>query len=272
MLIIDPQNSFCDPNGSLFVQGADKDSIRLAAMIRNLMDHLDDIHVTLDTHHFVSIFHQVYWMDSAGNEPTPFTIISDEDVLEGKWTTKNPGMLGWGKSYTQKLKANNRYALCIWPYHCLIGTPGNNVVAPIAEAIAEWEAQFALIDFVTKGTNFNTEHYSAVKADVEDPSDPGTQLNMELIKTLQEADILFLTGQALSHCVNYTVTDIADNFGEENIKKMVMIEDTTSPVGDPPGTTLFTDAADQFMTDMKRRGMQTCRATDISFADLGGFL
>ena len=46
LLTIDPQNDFCDPNGSLFVQGANDDMKRLSAMINRLVGKLDDIHVT----------------------------------------------------------------------------------------------------------------------------------------------------------------------------------------------------------------------------------
>ena len=266
MLIIDPQNDFCTPSGSLFVQGADKDSIRLASFIKAILPNLDDIHVTLDTHHTVSIFHSIFWVDSKGKHPLPFTMITHDDVVNGKWKTTNPAMHKWGLYYTEELQKHNRYALIIWPYHCLIGTPGHNVVTPIAEVLKQWEEEFAMVDYVTKGTNYKVEHYSAVQADVVIPTDPTTQLNTGLIQTLQDADILFLSGQALSHCVAYTVKDIADNFGDENIKKMVLIEDTTSPVQpDPPGTTLFSDSASQFIIDMKARGMQTCRSTDIDF-------
>jgi len=73
-----------------------------------------------------------------------------------------------------------------------------------------------MVDYVTKGSNFWTEHYSAVQADVPDTEDPGTMLNTNLIELLEETDVLALSGQALSHCVANTVIDIANNFGEEN--------------------------------------------------------
>ena len=72
-------------------------------------------------------------------------------------------------------------------------------------------------------------HYSAVQADVPDPADPTTQLNVGLIKTLENADLVALSGQALSHCVANTIRDIADYFGRESIRKLVLIEDTSSP-------------------------------------------
>jgi nicotinamidase-related amidase len=170
-LIIDPQNDFCSPKGSLFVTGADKDSILLAKTISRLSKKIDDIHVTLDTHHFVDIAHPIFWVDSNGNHPNPFTLISDDDIKNGKFRTTNPQFQKRATEYVKTLKDNNRYLLCIWPPHCLIGTWGHNVVDPIAKILMDWEHDFAMVDYVTKGSNFWTEHYSAVQADVPDPTD-----------------------------------------------------------------------------------------------------
>lgn len=260
ILIIDPQNDFCDRNGSLFVAGADQDSERLAAMLQKLSTKIYDIHVTLDTHHWYDIAHPGYWRNSQGETPEPFTLISVEDVAQGVWVPADPRKEAreYALNYVRELRDNNRYQLCIWPPHCLIGTPGHNVVSVVGKALAEWEKQnTAMVDYVTKGSNYMTEHYSAVQADVPDGTDPTTLLNTRLIKTLEQADIIALSGQALSHCVANTVRDIADNFGEENIKKLVLIEDTTSPV---PG---FENLAEEFLLEMKGRGMQVAQSTDF---------
>ncbi|MEM7019171.1 MAG: hypothetical protein AAF512_17740 [Pseudomonadota bacterium] len=198
----------------------------------------------------------MFWVNSQGKHPDPFTSISIEDVSKGVWKTTNPGFQDRASAYVQALQDNGRYDLTIWPPHCLIGSGGHNVVNPVAEQLVAWENTFAMVDYVTKGSNIWTEHYSAMQADVPDPEDPGTQLNTRLLDTLETADMLVLSGQALSHCVASTVRDIADNFGDHNISKMVLIEDTSSPV------TGFEDLADQFMRDMKARGMQTARSTD----------
>jgi len=257
MLIIDPQNDFCSDKGSLFVAGADKDSTLLAKTIKRLKGRLDDIHVTLDTHHYIDIAHPVFWVDSKGNNPNPFTLITANDVRNGLWRTKNPGYMKRAINYVEALEKNNRYVLCIWPPHCLIGTWGHNVVDPVMEALFDWEKEFAMVDYVTKGSNFWTEHYSAVQADVPDSQDPGTMLNTRLIQTLQEADIIALSGQALSHCVANTIRDIANNFGEENIKKLVLLIDTTSPV------TGFESLGQEFLNEMTGRGMQISKADDF---------
>ena len=260
LLIIDPQYDFCHPNGALSVPGAMDDMARLAVMIGRLEKQIDDIHVTLDSHHLVDIAHPIFWVDSKGKAPATFTIISADDVAKGFYRTTKPGFQKRALEYVKGLEANSRYPLCIWPPHCLIGSWGYGVInekdCPLFDALVNWEKQFAMVDYVTKGSNLWTEHYSAVQADVPDPQDPDTQLNMRLIDTLQTADVILLAGEAKSHCLANTVIDIANNFGEENIKKMVLLEDATSNVPDPPGTTMFTDFGEKFVADMKKRGMQ----------------
>ena len=46
-LIVDPQNDFCDPNGALYVPGAEEDSKRLAETIKRLRNKISHINVTL---------------------------------------------------------------------------------------------------------------------------------------------------------------------------------------------------------------------------------
>lgn len=259
LLIIDPQNDFSDtPGAALPVPGAVADAERLVALMDRLMDRLDDIHVTLDTHQLVDIAHPLFWLDSDGNPPAPFTQISLEAVRQGSWRPRNPAFHDRALAYVQALEDNARYQLTIWPPHCLVGTWGHNLMAPVAAALRRWEEHFARVDYVTKGHNPWTEHYSAIQADVPDPEDPTTQLNTRLIQTLEEADTVLLSGQALSHCVANTVRDIADNFGAASIGKLVLLEDTSSPV---PG---FEDLGKQFLADLTRRGMRTARAAELA--------
>lgn len=258
LLIIDPQHDFCNSAGALYVPGAIEDIERLTTMIDRCGDRIDDIHVTLDSHHYVDIAHPIFWKDSKGNHPLPFTIISLEDVKNGKWTTTNPGWITRVTAYLQALVTGGRYPLCIWPPHCLIGSNGAKVSPNLFESLLHWEEkEFAMVDYVTKGSNFWVEHYSAVQAEVPDPEDPGTQLNIPLIETLQKADVIGISGQATSHCVANTIRDIAKNFGEENIKKFVLLEDTSSSV---PG---FEQLGLDFIDEMVSRGMQVANSIDF---------
>ena len=258
LLIIDPQNDFCDPNGSLFVGGADKDMERLTAMIKRVGDKVNDIHVTLDSHHLFDIAHPTFWVGVDGKSPSPFTIITSDDMDKGKWRTKVPYMQARAYEYTKTLAKNSRYLLCVWPPHCLIGSWGTQVNKDLHSTLTGWELKnTSIVDYVTKGSNFWTEHYSAVRADVVDSQDPSTDLNMSLINSLKEVDLIGISGEALNFCVANTITDIADNFGEDNIKKFVLLEDTCSNVGG------FEHLGVDFVKKMTARGMQVARSTDF---------
>ena len=258
LLVIDPQMDFCDPAGALYVAGADADMARLAQMVRRLTPKLSDIHVTLDSHHFVDIAHPIFWKDGSGSHPAPFTIISAEDVETGRWTTAQPGASRRALAYVQALAQHGRYPLCIWPPHCLIGSRGHAVVPELFAALQEWEKRFALVDYVTKGSNIWTEHYSAIQADVPDPADPSTQINTALIQTLMQADLVAVAGEAGSHCLANTVRDLANNFGDDRlVSKIVLLQDATSPV------TGFAAFQDDFLREMTGRGMTLSTTQDF---------
>jgi nicotinamidase-related amidase len=77
-----------------------------------------------------------------------------------------------------------------------------------------------------------------------------------LIHALASADVVVVAGEALSHCVAHTVRDIANNFGEENVRKLVLLTDCCNSVGG------FEQLGHDFSAEMCARGMQTARSTD----------
>lgn len=258
LLVIDPQNDFCQPNGALYVNGADQDMIRLSKMINRLSDKIDDIHVTMDSHHLLDIAHPLFWASSNGKHPNPFTIISKEDVQNKIWRSSIPYFQKHTEYYVEQLEKNNRYALCIWPPHCLIGSSGYGIYPELLKELNTWEENhYGMVNYVTKGSNYKTEHYSAVQADVPDSEDLGTLMNDSLITLLEEADILLIAGEARSHCLKFTAEDIADKFGDQNIQKMHLLVDCCSDV------TGFEQNGEDFVRNMVKRGMKTIKSTEF---------
>ncbi|WP_028323837.1 cysteine hydrolase family protein [Desulfatirhabdium butyrativorans] len=257
LLIVDPQNDFCNPKGSLFVPGADQDAVRLGAMIDRVRHKLNTIKVTMDSHHRLHVAHPIFWRDPAGNHPSPFTIITKEDVREGRWMPFDTALNTRALDYTEQLEQNGRYQLCIWPEHCLMGTWGQVVVDPVRQAILRWEERPAVVQWLAKGSNIYTEHYSVVQADVPDPADPHTELNMAFLKDLQSYDVIGFTGEALSHCVANTGRDIVANFATRYIRKIHLITDCSSSVSG------FAHIAESFLSDMKSIGMQLCTSAEF---------
>ncbi len=250
LLIIDPQTDFCDPAGALSVAGADADMARLAQMVTRLEDQVREIHVTLDSHHPVHIAHPIFWIDGEGSHPDPFTIISLEEIQGGRWMAADPAVRDRAAAYVSALARHGRYPLCIWPPHCLIGSRGHAVYPVLFEALMGWEQHYNVVDYVEKGSNLYTEHYSAIKADVPDPGDPSTQLNTRLVSALASADVVAVAGEAGSHCVANTVRDLADSFGDDRlVSKIVLLQDAVSPVGG------FGDYQGSFVAELTARGM-----------------
>lgn len=250
LVIIDPQVDFCDPNGALYVKGAEKDMERLGAMIENISDKIDDIHVTLDSHNPVHCAHPIFWKDKQGRHPNPFTLITVSDVESGVWTTTRPSLYKHALNYVKQLEKNGRYVCCIWPPHCLIGTPGHCIFPALRKGLDKWTDQFAIVDYITKGSSMLTEHYSAVVADVVDPNDPSTGINASFLTTLNEADIILLAGEAKSHCLANTVRDCINYFNDDSfVKKLVLLEDATSNVAG------FEAMGDQFIQEAVAKGM-----------------
>ncbi len=221
-------------------------------------DRLTDVHVTLDSHRKVDVSHPVWFVDADGNHPAPFTAITTADLVSGRWTTTWPGAWGRTRAYLEALEAGGRYPHVIWPEHCLIGSEGHNVWPALFDALQAWSERFALVDFVTKGSNPWTEHFSAVQAEVPDPEDPTTQLNARLISTLEDADVVLLAGEASSHCLANTVRDIARNLADPAfVQKLVLLEDATSPV---PG---FETYEADILRDLLALGMRTTTTTQF---------
>jgi nicotinamidase/pyrazinamidase len=235
LLIIDPQLDFHDSysfHGTLAVPNAEGDASRVSKLIRDGIDKIDNIIVTLDSHHKGHIAHAAFWTNSKGERPAVFSEITCAQVKDRTWVPRNPAHYGHCVNYTEKLEESGRFVLMIWPEHCLIGSPGHAIHPEIFAAVLAWsDKKNKDVEFVLKGQNCFTEMYSAIKAEVVMKDDMGgTGENTKLLGELLGADRLLICGQALSHCVNFTVTDIVhalekrDGMGSDFSKIFVLTD------------------------------------------------
>ncbi len=267
LLIIDPQNDFCDlpaaytdgqPGPSLPVPGAHADMRRVAELIAKGGAGLSGISVTLDSHHRLDIAHPTFWSTGAGGEVAPFTEITAEQVRAGLYRPRDPAAHERALSYLDQLEAAGRYRLMIWPVHCEMGSWGHAVHADVQAELARWEGSGAgTVHAVIKGTNPWTEHYSAILAEVPDPDDPSTQLNTGFIALLAGAERLYICGEASSHCVKATTEHLVDHLSAGQIAKVVLLADCMSPVsGFDAQQRLFLDA-------MAARGVRIATSAEV---------
>lgn len=264
LLIIDPQNDFCDlpapaeGTPALPVPGAHADMLRVAAIIDQGGAGLSDISVTLDSHHRLDIAHPAFWKTAAGGPVQPFTQITMDDVAQGRYAPRDGGALARVASYLAQLEAAGRYTLMVWPTHCEIGSWGHNVHAAVRAAYNRWEeGTLRTVAKIVKGTNRFTEHYSAIQAEVPDEDDPATQMNAAFINMLARADRVYITGEAGSHCVKATTEHIVDNWDPAKLSKLVLVTDCMSPV------TGFDAQYEGFIHAMRERGVQLAQSSDV---------
>ncbi len=227
LLIIDAQYDFCNPNGALFVAGADKDMERLGKIIKDNADKIDHICVTLDSHPVNDISHPAFWQDKNGKFPAPFTQITSQEVKDGKWTPRF--FPKEAIKYLEDLETQGQFPHFIWPEHCLIGSKGNALDDNIMDALKEWTHKGKYYQAVTKGTYPLTEHFGIFMAQIPVADRPETQLNQSLIKTLENYQNVFVAGEARSHCVATSIKQALD-YAPGLANKMVIIEDCMSDV------------------------------------------
>src|ERR1035437_5514357 len=125
LVIIDPQNDFCDlPDDyrpaipcspgerqipALPVAGAHADMLRVASLINQGHARLSDISVTLDSHHRVDIADPAFWQRKDGSAVAGFTPINASDVRAGRYVPRNAKTLARVLTYLDSLEANGRY-------------------------------------------------------------------------------------------------------------------------------------------------------------------
>jgi nicotinamidase-related amidase len=282
LVAVDVQNAFCIPEFELFVagrsgRGAVDDNRRLCEFIYRNLDMITQICPTMDTHQAMQIFHAAFWINDKGEHPAPFTLISAEDVEEGRWRL-NPMLapvLGIDEEYarrhllhyTKALKEGGKYELTIWPYHALLGSIGHALVSAVEEAIFFHSiARHTQPSFQVKGDNPLTEHYSVLGPEVLEGPDgePIAQKNVEFIEKLLQFDAVIIAGQAKSHCVAWTIDDLLQDIYVRDKKlaeKVYLLEDCTSPVV-VPGVMDYTEEADAAFRRFADAGMHVVRSTD----------
>lgn len=172
LVIVDVQEDFCPPNGSLAVAGG-----------RDIVPILNELlALPFPVKIATKDFHPRDHISFASNHPPP-----DNKPFESIITIANP----LNPSETQQTR--------LWPDHCVQGTPG-------AELLPELDvAQVHRI--VEKGQDKRVEMYSAFA----DPFEQPCVSKSDLAKILHDEGItdVFVAGLAADYCVKCTAVDAA---------------------------------------------------------------
>ncbi len=262
VILVDYQHDFVDPTGTLHVPGSQQDVARFLGWFYANAHKISSIYASLDTHLPFQIFFSSWWKDpQTGEHPQPYTTITVDDVTNIKWLPIiEPD---WSTSYVHQLQQKARKDLMIWPYHTMEGTLGHMLAAPLCEAIA-WHsaARNTQPTYIEKGRTIRTEYYGIFGAEIPDPEDPDSSLNVTLLDAVMKHDRVYVAGEAKSHCVLETERQLVGRFGEqpELLKRLYFLIDCTSSVQHP--VIDFDALAEAELAAMARQGVQKALSTD----------
>lgn len=234
LVLVDMQVDFIHPNGALYVPGAVEDSKRIVEWLYRNVAQVTKVYASLDSHYPIQIFSPTWWQGADGKHPYPYTVITSKDVKNHTWTPIYEPE--WSVDYVKELENQHRKELMIWPYHTLVGTPGHDLTPSLYEAISyHTAARQAQPQFITKGEIAKTEHYSMLEPEVKVSEHPQGTLNTTFLDDLKEFDLIYIAGEAKSHCVLETVNSIMMYFrGQADfISKIRILYDGMSSVAHP---------------------------------------
>lgn len=261
LLLVDTQVDFIHTDGALSVPGAVDDTRRTVKWIYRNINQLTAIAASLDSHTPLQIFYPTWWVDADGQHPAPYTAISSDDVQAGRWTPVIKPQ--WSVDYVQKLETQAKKTLMIWPYHTMIGTPGQAITPALYEAIAYHAgARSSQPEFLSKGQIAQTEHYSIMEPEVKVPDQPQGDLNAQFLNMLATYDLIYIAGQAKSHCVLETAASMMRYFADQpaTINKLRFLMDCTSSVIHPDFD--FDAIANEAIAEFAAQGMKLVNSTD----------
>jgi nicotinamidase-related amidase len=263
------QSDFTDAKGSLTVYpGSKRDIENLTRSMYANMEGITDIMCSIDTHYPLQIFFSSFWQDEFGNPVNPGTMVAYADVQSGKFKSIH----GSPKKVAECLKAletAGKVGVYVWPYHCLIGTPGFNLENQFAAMVHfHSHAKNSKPQVVFKGTDIYSEMYGIIHPEYN----PENTVRMDILNAIASVDgsnnlkahydEIYIAGEAASHCVLESASQILAAFKDrpEILQRITILEDCTSPV---PG---FEQQATDGLENLKKAyGIKIAKSTDIQF-------
>lgn len=255
--IIDLQVDFVLPSpiGRLGVPNAVADLQRTLEWIYRNTGQITHIAASIDTHTPYQIFLPSWWVGRDGNPPAPYTVISAADVANRVWTPLVD--VEWSIYYVNELESVGKKQLMIWPFHCIEGSEGCALVPALNEAIMYHSAaRRTAPTYLPKGTIPQTEYYSALEPEVKYHQHPSGDVNMRFLRMVEAFDVVYVCGQARSHCVLETMHSLVRHFKPGMLSKVRLLDDCTSSIAG------FEEQTESEIMKLVTRGIRLVQSVD----------
>lgn len=261
LILIDSQNDFCNPEGSLYVPGAKNDIKNISNFIIKNEDKISNIIATMDSHFPLNITNPKFWYvgDDKNTHPLPFTIITKEEVLNGEYHTK----YGYDAiPYLEHLEKENKQ-LILWPSHCIINTIGWLLDTKLAFTLDRYCYNTGKnYTILMKGMHPHTDQYSIFNPEMNIDDEYGeVSDDIKLIKDLSEkCDEIIFCGEAADVCCLNSIKYLVNSplhWAEDILKKSIIFKDCMSAI-DPN----FNIDTDPVYVSAVEKGAKIINSTD----------
>ncbi|NJR12458.1 hypothetical protein HC776_00770 [bacterium] len=256
--LIDMQIDFVFPAplGRLPVPGAIDDTRRTIDWLYRNVHQITQIAASLDTHTPFQIFYPSWWKNGKGQHPAAYTVITAQDVRKGVWSPVTEPV--WSIRYLEELEKDGKKQLMIWPFHCMEGTSGRASCRHSRKRSCITAAHAWRSPPISPSTIAHTEFYSVVEPEVKYSKHPDGGLNTRFLDMVAKFDLIYVAGQARSHCVLETMNSVIRHFSAqpEVIRKLRFLDDCTSSISG------FEKPTEATIQRFAQQGMRLVKAAD----------
>lgn len=273
LMIIDMQIDFCHKHGTLYVPGAEDDIRRLIQFILREIEKITSTFASLDSHLLFQIFYRTWWQLANNQKPELYTEIYKDSPTNKHALTKSisDGDVKplidpiWSIDYAETLMNQANKPLCIWPYHTMLGTPGQALDPVLYEILALHSfARKTQLNFLQKGQIPQTEMYGVLSPEVKIPKHKQGGFNTDFLTMLMKHDKVIIAGQAKSHCVLASIYQIYEYFknDKDTLQKIYILEDCMSSVQHP--VIDFEAIAQNAFNTFRNSGINIVKSVDLT--------
>ena len=309
LLIIDPQEDFHPPDGALSVMGAIDDSKRIVSMLDKFDNIYVSLDTHTNTHIGHPEFWNPNNLGGVLKvESDKIYVSSDNFKTQTEITAKDTNLTDYALKYVKRVQeeeAKNGLGKTpmVWPLHCVENTDGHKIHKPLKNALSnKTNAQYYV-----KGQNELAEMYSIFKSEIQpndidaektvlynttiptEVSDVGkADIDGKINKPYLVTDInrtsgslfseltkdnkdVYFCGEALSHCVNYSLRDFVDNKGDYK-GNVYLVLNCSSCVVLPKTETLFFDNIVKLIDYCKNNKVNLCFWSGNNFVKIPGLV
>lgn len=236
--------------GELYIDGAEEDCERAAIFLRWLGRRATEVTLSIDTHDKMHIAHPMHWEYQGGEHPKPFSTLSGRVPLQhvssgtpndgdsfkrddrSLLTTSVPEMYEGSQSHVSEQEPWGR--LTVWPEHCLTGSFETMIWPSILDAVHRWQTLVKKpVTWIRKGQTLQSEQFGIFRLA---GASKFTVRGARILGRMAKADRIYVMGQARSHCVGESLSQMQDyfqaTFGVRNklMSKVYLVGDCTRDV------------------------------------------